>query len=195
MKLRTIVRRTHLASRPWTERERRVVWRGLTGRMSIAIEPLLGCFFFAALSYGIVWRARVAAPHDLWVLWPVFGLVSAAFFVYFVAVLMAPIVAFRQTYKPIYQLDGYLRYRGPDHASDVGGCGYVAVLFEDREVCGEWECYGTKRLPSDLIPAHVEFSEYGGIHKIDGKPTGVLPDGELPKLAIGIAPRRGPIDR
>jgi len=38
------------------------------------------------------------------------------------------------------------------------------------------------------VPAHVEFSEYGGIHKVDGKSTGVLPD-EIPTLAIGISQR------
>ncbi len=187
MTLRKITLRPDLASRRWTERERFIVWRGVTGRASIAIEPLLGALFFAALSYGIVWRARVAAPHDLWILWPVFGVVALAFFGYFVAVLVAPLTAYAQTYKPIYQLDGYVRYRGPDDFSDAGSTGYVAVLFEDRELCGEWECYGTKRLPVRTLPAHVEFSEYGGIHKIDGKSTGVLPDEDLPLLAIGIA--------
>ena len=29
-----------LARRRWTVRERRIVWRGLTGRMSLAVEPL-----------------------------------------------------------------------------------------------------------------------------------------------------------
>ncbi|MFN2448377.1 MAG: hypothetical protein ABR508_01100 [Candidatus Baltobacteraceae bacterium] len=186
MKLRTIVQSRHLARRPWTERERFIVWRGVTGRISIAIEPLIGGLFFAALSYGIVWRARVTPPHDLWILWPVFGVVSLAFFAYFVAVLAAPLVAYAQTYKPIYQLDGYVRYRGPDEFSDVGSSGYVAVLFDDERMCGEWECFGTKRLPARTIPAHVEFSEYGGVHKIDGKSTGVLPDEPLPLLAIGM---------
>ena len=190
MKLREVLRRTHLASRPWTQRERRIVWRGLTGRFSIAIEPLLGGLFFAALSYGIVWRARVAGPKDLWILWPVFGIVSLAFFAYFVAVLVAPFAAYMQTYKPIYQIDGYMRYRGPDEYSEPGSSGYAAVLFEDKEMCAEWECFGIKRLPDATIAAHVEFSEYGGVHKIDGKPTGVLPDGDLPTLAIGMTQRR-----
>lgn len=193
MKLRKIVRRDHLASRGWTDRERSIVWRGLTGRMSIAIEPLIGGVFFGALAYGIVWRARVAAPHDLWILWPLFGLVSAAFFAYFFAVLVAPFVAYLQTYKPIYSVDGYIRYRKPDGVSEPTATGYVAVLFEDAQLCGEWECFGTKMLPDRTVPAHVEFSEYGGIHRIDGKSTGLLPDGELPLLAIGIAPRRGDI--
>jgi hypothetical protein len=187
MKLRQMMVRDHLARRPWTDRERFIVWRGLTGRFSIAIEPLLGMLFFGGLTYGIVWRARVAAPHDLWILSPIFALVAIAFAVYFVGVMVAPIVAYAQTYKPIYQLDGYVRYRGPDAGSDLGSSGYVAVLFEDRELCGEWECYGTKKLPDATLAAHVEFSEYGGIHKIDGKSTGVLPDTDLPLLAIGIA--------
>ena len=39
--------------------------------------------------------------------------------------------------------------------------------------------------------ALVEFSLYAGLHKIDGKSTGLLPDEELPLLAIGIATRHG----
>jgi hypothetical protein len=191
MKLRSIAQRPHLASRPWTDRERTIVWRGFTGRMSIAIEPLIGGLFFAGLAYGIVWRARVAAPHDLWILWPVFGVVSLAFFAYFIAVLVAPFVAYLQTYKPIYKVDGYVRYRAPDHLSEPGASGYIAVLFEDTQLCGEWECFGLKRFPEKTLAAHVEFSEYGGIHKIDGRSTGVLPDEDLPLLAIGIAPRKG----
>ena len=186
MKLRTVKRRLHLASRPWTQRERLVVWRGMTGRFAIAIEPLLGTLFFAALTYGVIWRARVTKPHDLWILSPIFGMVALGFAAYFVCVMVAPFIAYLQTYKPIYTLDGYVRYRGPDDDSDLGSSGYVAVLFEDREVCCEWECYGTKNLPSVTLPAMAEFSEFGGIHKIDGKSTGVLPD-EVPVLAIGIA--------
>jgi hypothetical protein len=46
-------------------------------------------------------------------------------------------------------------------------------------------------LPNTVIPALVEFSLYAGLHKIDGKSTGLLPDEELPLLAIGIATRHG----
>ena len=46
-------------------------------------------------------------------------------------------------------------------------------------------------LPDATIPALVEFSLYAGIHKIDGRSTGLLPEGELPLLAIGIATRHG----
>lgn len=187
MKLRKIVQRNHLARRAWTERERFVVWRGLTGRFAIAIEPLLGMLFFALLTWGIIWRARVTKPHDLWILSPIFGFIAVCFAVYFIGVLVAPFIAYLQTYKPIYQVDGYVRYRGPDDFSDLNGSGYVAVLFEDTDTCCEWETFGDRPLPNMTLPAHVEFSEYGGIHKIDGKSTGVLPDDDLPLLAIGIS--------
>ncbi len=178
----------HLAGRPWTQREREIVWRGLTGRFAIAIEPLLGTVFFALLTWGIMWRARVASNHDLWILAPVFGLMAIGFAIYLVALLVAPFIAYAQTFKPIYILDGYVRYRGPDDFSESTASGYVAVLFEDSKLCCEWECFGRHRIPNATIPALVEFSEYGGIHKVDGKSTGVLPD-DLPALAIGISQR------
>src|SRR5690242_21605369 len=126
MKLRTIQRGDHLASRAWMPRERLIVWRGLTGRFAIAIEPLLGALFFGGMTYGIIWRARVAKPHDLWILSPLFGVVALMFVAYFVYLLVAPFIAYRQTYKPSYLIDGYVRYRGPDDDSDLGGSGYVA---------------------------------------------------------------------
>jgi len=36
----------------------------------------------------------------------------------------------------------------------------------------------------DPWPAHVEFTEYGGVLRIDGRSTGVLPD-DIPALGIG----------
>lgn len=188
MKLRKIQRGDHLASRPWTPRERLIVWRGLTGRFAIAIEPLLGTLFFAALTWGIIWRARVAKPHDMWILSPIFAVTALAFLAYFIYLLVTPVIAYTQTYKPIYLIDGYVRYRAPDDESDLGASGYVAVLFEDRQVCCEWECYGRKALPNLTLPAMAEFSEYGGLHKIDGRSTGVLPD-EIPVFAVGINQR------
>ncbi len=176
----------HLAGRPWTERERNIVWRGLTGRFAIAIEPLLGTIFFALLTWGIVWRAHVAAPHDLWILAPIFGIMAIGFAIYLVALLVAPFIAYAQTFKPIYVVDGYVRYRGPDDLSEADASGYVAVLFADTALCFEWECLGRHRIPNATIPALIEFSEYGGIHNVDGKSTGVVPE-ELPPLAIGIS--------
>jgi hypothetical protein len=181
-----------LAHREWTERERRIVWRGLTGRMAIAVEPLLGLIFFTFLTWGIVYRSQhVPADHDLIKIAWIFGLGAIAFGGYFVAVLVAPFLAYVQTFKPIYIIDGYVRYREPDDTSEIDGTGYVATLFEDRSVACEWECFGQKKLPNKTIPALVEFSVYAGIHKIDGRSTGLVPDYDIPPLAIGIAPRKG----
>lgn len=181
-----------LARRPWTRAERKIVWRGLTGRFALAIEPLIGTFFMVLLTWGIVYRAQ-HVPSDatlIKIAW-IFALGAIAFGGYFVAVLVAPVVAYFQTFKPIYILDGYVRYREPDSNSRVDGCGYAAALFADRTLACEWEWLGRKPLPNATLPALVEFSIYAGIHKIDGRPTGLLPDEELPPLAIGIATRHG----
>lgn len=192
MKFREFDRRARLlAHRPWTDRERRIVWRGLTGRFAIAIEPLLGIAFMAFITWGIVWRAQ-HVPEDaslIKIAW-IFALGLIVFAGYFVAVLVAPFTAYLQTFKPIYVLDGYVRYREPDEHSEIDACGYVAALFPDLSVACEWEWLGRKRLPNRTIPALVEFSVYGGLHKIDGRPTGLLPDDDLPLLAIGIARER-----
>ncbi|MBV8530129.1 MAG: hypothetical protein JO104_02340, partial [Candidatus Eremiobacteraeota bacterium] len=172
---------------------RRIVWRGLTGRFSLAVEPLLGMIFMALLTWGIVYRAHhVASDATLIKIAWIFAIGAIAFAGYFLAVLVAPIAAYLQTFAPIYIVDGYVRYREPDERSRVDACGYAAALFADRSVAHEWEWLGRRRLPNATIPALVEFSIYGGIHKIDGKPTGLLPDGDLPLLAIGIASRHGP---
>jgi hypothetical protein len=192
MRFRQFDRRAKmLAQRPWTERERAVVWRGVTGRMGIAIEPLVGVVFFTFLTWGIVWRSQ-HVPDDatLYKIAPIFALGAVAFGIYAIAVMVAPLTAFLQTRKPIYKIDGYVRYREPDEYSEVGSVGYMAVLYHDQTPAGEWECFGTKRLPNRTIPSLVEFSEFGGIHTIDGRSTGVIPDNDLPLLAIGIAPRR-----
>jgi hypothetical protein len=178
--------------RRWSRRERRIVWRGLTGRFALAIEPLVGVLFMAALTWGIVYRAQhVPADSTLIKIAWIFAVGAIAFGGYFIAVLVAPIAAYLQTFRPIYILDGYVRYREPDQDSQVGACGYAAALFADRSVAHEWEWLGRKALPNATLPALVEFSLYAGIHKIDGKPTGLLPEGELPLLAIGIATRHG----
>lgn len=160
--------------------------------MSLAIEPLIGAIFMALLTWGIVYRAH-HVPADatlIKVAW-IFALGAIAFAGYFVAVLMAPFVAYLQTFAPIYILDGYVRYREPDATSREDACGYVAALFPDRSLAGEWEWLGKRRLPNRVVPAVVEFSRYAGIHKIDGRSTGLLPDDDLPLLAVGIATRHG----
>lgn len=193
MKARLFDRRTRqLAHRAWTDAERTIVWRGLTGRMAIAIEPLIGLLFMTFLTWGIVYRSqRVAAERDLIKIAWIFGIGAVAFAGYFVAVLIAPFIAYLQTFKPIYVVDGYVRYRQRDEKSSEDASGYIATLFEDQSVACEWEFFGKKPLEDLAVPAHVEFSAYAGIHKIDGRSTGLLPD-TLPTLAIGIAPRKGP---
>jgi len=181
-----------LARRRWTRRERGIVWRGLTGRFALAIEPLIGTIFMGLLTWGIVYRAQ-HVPSDatlIKIAW-IFAIGAIAFAGYFVAVLVAPFVAYLQTFRPIYILDGYVRYRGPDDNSRCDGSGYAAALFADRSLAYEWEWLGNKPLPNATLPALVEFSLYAGIHKIDGRPTGLLPEGDLPLLAIGIATRHG----
>ncbi|HTC30372.1 MAG TPA: hypothetical protein VK702_06555 [Candidatus Acidoferrum sp.] len=185
-------RTRQLAHREWTESERRVVWRGLSGRMAIAIEPLLGVLFMTFLTLGIIYRSQhVPAEHDLIKISWIFAVGAVAFLGYFIAVLVAPFIAYMQTFKPIYKIDGFVRYRSPDERSSEEGHGYVATLFEDRTVACEWEYFGKRTLDDATIPAMIEFSVFAGIHRIDGENTGLLPD-NLPPLAIGIAPRKGP---
>jgi hypothetical protein len=192
MKYRHFDRRTRqLAHRRWTEAERRVVWRGLTGRFAIAIEPLLGLVFMSLLALGIVYRAHhVPAEASLAKIAWIFWIGALLFLGYFVAVLVAPFLAYLQTFKPIYIVDGYVRYREKDAKSSEDASGYIATLFEDQTVACEWEFFGHEDLRDMTVAAMIEFSVYAGIHKIDGRSTGLLPDA-IPTLAIGIAPRKG----
>lgn len=192
MKTRLFDRRTRqLAHRRWTNAEKTIVWRGLTGRMAIAVEPLIGLIAMLVLTWGIVYRSQhVPAERDLIKIAWIFGIGAVVFAGYFIAVLVAPFIAYLQTFKPIYVVDGYVRYRKTDDASSEDASGYIATLFEDQTVACEWEFYGKSPLENATIPAMIEFSVYAGIHKIDGRSTGLLPD-ELPTLAIGIAPRKG----
>ena len=143
MKYRLFDRRTkQLAHRRWTDAERKVVWRGLMGRFAIAIEPLLGVLFMSFLTFGIIYRAQhVPAEHTLIKIAWIFAIGAVLFLGYFIAVLVAPFVAYLQTYKPIYKVDGFVRYREPDESSAEDGHGYVATLFEDRSVACELEYF------------------------------------------------------
>jgi len=81
-----------LAQRQWTQRERKVVWRGLTGRFAIAIEPLLGLLFMTFLTFGIVYRAHhVPADRDIIKIAWIFALGAICFLGYFIALLVAPV--------------------------------------------------------------------------------------------------------
>lgn len=192
MKFRRFDQRARLVRRSWTRAERHGVWTGLMGRLAIAAEPIAGTIFFALLTWGVYLRAKTV-EESLIVLVPVFALGALGFTGYGIALMVAPIRAFLHTFQPIYIVDGYVRYRPPDAFSDDESTGYVAVLFDTRDVACEWEAFGKEPLPERTIPSHVEFSIYGGLHKIDGKPTGVVPDHSTP-LNIGLAPRTADIE-
>lgn len=176
-----------LVRRPWTAAERRIVVRGFAGRAAIALEPILCGLVFAGLTYGVIARG-------LWFLTPIFGLAVVAFALYAVVMLLAPARAVMKTYHPIYVVDGYVRYRAPDESSRPGANGYVAVLLPDHRLCDEWPSYGEQTLPLGTYPALVEFSEYGGIHSIDGRSTGVLPKKHTPFGIGSVHPTKRELD-
>jgi hypothetical protein len=168
-----------LAQRPWTREERLVVWRGFLGRLFIAIEPIIVSLVFSGLCIGL---ARMRPHGEALVLTPIFACAAAAFAVYGIAVMIEPVRALAQTFSPIYIVDGYVRYRRA-HPLDPKALAYVAVLDDKRRLLGEWPLE-MELLHDRMFPAMIEFSRYGGVHRIDGKATGVLP-AELPPLGIG----------
>lgn len=166
-----------LAMRRWTPDERRVVVRGLLGRLAIAIEPAAIALLFGFFTVSLLRLAADGSEEHagLQLLAPIFGLGAAAFAVYAVFLLRAPLRALRETYQPIFIVDGFIRTRSRDDLSPRGYNGYVAVLLDDRRLACEWPTIGEGDLTANEAPALLEFSEYGGIHRIDGAPTGVLP--------------------
>ncbi len=155
--------------------------RGFLGRLTIAIEPLIVAVFFALLPIGLLLRQQEIAL----LLAPIFAGAAIAFLAYAIVLIAPSARAVLETFAPIYTVDGYVRYRTaheeqPEH--------YVAVLSADRETLGEWPL---REWPPSighrvLWPVMVEFSRYGGIHKIDGHPTGVLP-AEIAPFGVGVA--------
>ncbi len=181
-----------LIRRAWRRTERLVVLHGFFGRLCIAIEPILCGTMFLALTIGmLIVRTDPAHPedHNMVILSPIFALGVVACIFYALALMLAPTRALLQTFRPIFIVDGYVRYRAPDAESAVDSNGYVAVLTEDSTLACEWPTVGDVPLRAMTIPALSEFSEYGGIHRIDGRPTGVLPD-RIPRLGVGIIKRR-----
>jgi hypothetical protein len=181
-----------LIRRPWTRAERFVVLTGFFGRLSIAIEPLICGVVFAAITAGVF-----AAPHlsprwvnkDIVIIAPVFGLGVLACIAWALGVMLAPARALAHTIRPIYTVDGYIRYRPRDERSEIDSNGYIAVLTEDGSVACEWPTLGTIELPHHTHPALCEFTEYGGVHAIDGRRTGVLPE-RIPTFGVGIHGRK-----
>lgn len=169
--------------REWTGAERRVVWSGFLGRLSIAIEPVIVGSVFLGIVVALVRLQREDAPAL--VLAPIFALGFMAFAVYAVALMVEPCRALSSTFEPLLIVDGYVRYRSnPAEPSEPNHSGFVAVLAADGTLLGEWPTSGKYLLPLRIVPAHVEFSRYGGILRIDGRTTGLLPHA-LPALGIG----------
>ena len=174
-------RGSDVARRPWTRAERRVVLRGFWGRFTIAIEPLIVGIFFALLPIGLLLRREEIALLSA----PIFAFGAIVFFAYAIALMVPPTRAVLETFSPIYTVDGYIRYRSE---GTVNPEFFVAVLDADHAALGEWPL---REWPAsigdrDVWPVLVEFSRYGGIHKIDGRPTGVLP-AEISPFGVGVA--------
>ena len=181
-----------LIRRPWTRAERRVVLMGFFGRLSIAIEPVLCGSVFAAITFGVFFAPRLSPQYvkpDIIVIAPVFGIGVLACIAWALGVMLAPSRALAHTLRPIYVVDGYIRYRRRDAGSAESTNGYVAVLTDDRVVACEWPTLGEIELPDLTRPALCEFSEYGGVHNVDGRSTGVLPS-RIPALGVGIHGRK-----
>lgn len=185
-------RKRRLIRRAWTRAERQVVLHGLYGRITLAFEAVICGVGFAAITLGVFVAPRLS-PHsvnsDIIVIAPVFALGVLGCILWTIGVLIAPLRALAQTRKPIYVVDGFIRSRGPDEASPSDSNGYLAVLNEDGSVACEWSTSGDAEVPDAQTPALCEFSEYGGVHTIDGRRTGVLPQ-RVPLLGVGIADRR-----
>jgi hypothetical protein len=174
--------RRAVGARPWTRAERRVVSRGFWGYFLIAIEPLVIALLFVLLAATLVLRKQETAIFVA----PIFLCASLAFAAYAIILLWPAAKALAESHGSIYNVDGYVRYRSHRRYEDEPPTFYVAVLDADGEELGEWPL---RERPSaldrgDLWPAVVEFTPYGGIHRIDGRSTGVLPD-EFPALGIG----------
>ena len=173
--------------RPWTEAEKRIVVQGFWGRAAIAIEPLLGAVVFLGLAVGMALKAVHDSRElvDAMCIGGIFALACVSFLIYAVCLMLGPFRALLSTSQPIFIVDGYVRSRPPDERASDECSGFVAVLTADSQVACEWPAHGDHPLETSVHPAHVEFSEYGGIHKIDGQSTGVLPS-FMPALSVGV---------
>lgn len=176
-------RRRVVAARPWTPAERRVVFRGWCGRLAIAIEPFIIAVFFAAMPIALVMRKQDSA----FFVGPIFGVGALAFLTYAV-VLMAPSTrALIESFGSIYRVDGYVRYREQRRYEDEPPAYFAAVLDANDHVLGEWPLSGRPKAldKGERWPALVEFAHIGGILRIDGRSTGVLPESITP-FGVGM---------
>lgn len=155
--------------------------RGFLGRLFIAVEPAALAALFAFFAVLLLRKPEHADYR--WIA-AIVAVGAITFIIYAIVLMIAPARALLETWKPIFIVDGYLRTRGRDDFSTEGSNGYVAVLDPTHRVVCEWSTVGQGDLPFDEHPAYLEFSEYGGVHSIDGRPTGVLPE-KFPPLGIG----------
>lgn len=171
-----------VAERPWRPAERRVVLRGFWGRLTIAIEPFVIAIFFVVLPLLLLLRKTDTAIFVA----PIFAGAGLLFLAYAIVLMVSPTRALLETFGSIHVVDGYVQYRMHVRPLDEPAY-FVAVLDHDRNVLGEWALAGRPKAldRSDLWPALVEFSRYGGIHRIDGRSTGVLPD-DIPAFGVGV---------
>jgi hypothetical protein len=168
--------------RAWTASERRVVRNCFIGRCLIAIEPIICASVFAFIAIALVVRKQELAI----VLSPILGLSVVCFMIYAVVLMIPPTRALLQSFSPIYIVDGYVRYRSTDGSSEEESNGYIAVLDDERRMLCEWPSFGKFALQDSVRPALVEFTHFGGIHCIDGRSTGVLPE-RVPSLGVGVS--------
>ncbi|TAM59343.1 hypothetical protein EPN52_08015 [bacterium] len=173
--------RESLPHRAWRRDERRVVVQGALGMATIAIESSVLAIGCGILTYFQLRHEPIWAPLIL--------LMALSFAAYAVALLVRPVAAVLATRRPIFIVDGYIRLRGRDARNAPNESGYLAVLSESGDVAGEWPMRGEQPQTYDIGPALIEFSEYGGVHSIDGAPTGALPQG-FPALGVGLNSRK-----
>jgi hypothetical protein len=140
----------------------------------LRFEPAVISLLFTLLSVTLLLRRQESAIFVA----PIFLCAALAFAAYAIVLLTPPIRALAESYGSIYNVDGYVRYRSQRRYPDEPPTYYVAVLDAEQHELGEWPL---RERPAaldrgDLWPAVVEFAPYGGIHRIDGRSTGVLPD-------------------
>ena len=191
-RMTALERNAALIRRAWGSNERSIVLNGFFGRLVIAIEPILCGTMFLALTIGmLIVRTDPYRPqeHNMVILSPIFALGVVACIFYALVLLWNPTRALLQTFRPIFIVDGYVRYRAPDAESPVDSNGYLAVLTHEKNLVCEWATLGEVPLRALMVAAHTEFSEYGGVHRIDGRLTGVLPE-RIARFGVGIIGRR-----
>ena len=156
------------------------MFRGFLGRLLVAVEPFVVATFFTMLPLGLLARRQEFAL----LVTPIFAGAALGFFAYAVALMVPSTRALLETFGRIRVVDGYVHYTRHVHG-DVETY-RVAVLDAHHRTLGEWplRAWPASIGDRDLWAAMIEFSEFGGIHRIDGRSTGVLPD-VLPPLGIG----------